>query len=100
MSSHSRNFRITVLAILSLLGLVLLSSSRLLAQDEETPKYDLFVGYQWLHPGGTVPIPGSQAAPAARSRMKGNAASIKLKQMPPARNSTLSSPLLSQTRFA
>jgi outer membrane protein OmpA-like peptidoglycan-associated protein len=64
MSSHSRNFGITVLAMLSLLGLVLLSSSRLMAQDDETPKYDLFVGYQWLHPGGAVPIPGSQAAPA------------------------------------
>jgi outer membrane protein OmpA-like peptidoglycan-associated protein len=64
MSSHSRKFGITVLAMLSLLGLVLLSSSRLQAQDEETPKYDLFVGYQWLHPGGTVPIPGSQASPA------------------------------------
>jgi outer membrane protein OmpA-like peptidoglycan-associated protein len=26
-----------------------------LAQSDENPKYDLFVGYQWLHPGGTVP---------------------------------------------
>ncbi|HMH05547.1 MAG TPA: hypothetical protein VK579_02585, partial [Terriglobales bacterium] len=25
--------------------------------QEETPKVDLFVGYQWLHPGGTVPSP-------------------------------------------
>ena len=25
------------------------------AQDEEAPKVDVFVGYQWLHPGGTVP---------------------------------------------
>src|ERR671931_382061 len=24
------------------------------AQDEEVPKVDLFVGYQWLNPGGTV----------------------------------------------
>jgi outer membrane protein OmpA-like peptidoglycan-associated protein len=64
MSSHSRNFGITALGMLSLLGLLLFSSSRLVAQDDETPKYDLFVGYQWLHPGGTVPIPGSQANPA------------------------------------
>ncbi len=28
-----------------------------MAQDQETPKWDLFVGYQWLHPGGTVPSP-------------------------------------------
>ena len=27
------------------------------AQDQEVPKMDLFVGYQWLHPGGTVPAP-------------------------------------------
>jgi outer membrane protein OmpA-like peptidoglycan-associated protein len=31
------------------------------AQDEETPKYEIFAGYQWLHPGGTVPGPGSTA---------------------------------------
>ena len=65
MSTHSRNFGISALAMLSLLGLALLSSSRLQAQDNETPKYDLFVGYQWLHPGGNVPVPGSQAAPVA-----------------------------------
>ena len=64
MPSLSRNFGIAVLAMLSLLGLVLFSSSPLQAQDDETSKYDLFVGYQWLHPGGTVPIPGSQASPA------------------------------------
>src|SRR5437868_9834400 len=26
------------------------------AQDEAPPKVDLFVGYQWLNPGGTVPV--------------------------------------------
>jgi len=26
-----------------------------LAQSDSNPKYDVFVGYQWLHPGGTVP---------------------------------------------
>jgi outer membrane protein OmpA-like peptidoglycan-associated protein len=25
------------------------------AQSDTTPKWDLFAGYQWLHPGGTVP---------------------------------------------
>ncbi|HEY3937160.1 MAG TPA: OmpA family protein [Bryobacteraceae bacterium] len=64
MSSHSRNSRIVLLTTLALLGLLLFSANSLLAQDDETPKYDLFVGYQWLHPGGNVPIPGSQAAPA------------------------------------
>src|SRR5882724_3812232 len=27
------------------------------AQEQDTPKVDLFLGYQWLHPGGTVPSP-------------------------------------------
>jgi len=26
------------------------------AQDETPPKVDVFVGYQWLNPGGTVPV--------------------------------------------
>jgi len=25
--------------------------------DDDYPKVDLFVGYQWLHPGGTIPAP-------------------------------------------
>jgi hypothetical protein len=36
---------------------VCLLSGVALAQDVETPKYDIFVGYQWLHPGGTVSAP-------------------------------------------
>jgi hypothetical protein len=28
-----------------------------MAQEEDTPKVDLFIGYQWLHPGATVPSP-------------------------------------------
>ncbi|MGC2790466.1 MAG: hypothetical protein WA899_00485, partial [Candidatus Sulfotelmatobacter sp.] len=28
-----------------------------LAQSDSNPKYDVFVGYQWLHPGGAVPTP-------------------------------------------
>jgi outer membrane protein OmpA-like peptidoglycan-associated protein len=27
------------------------------AQDENTPKADIFAGYQWLNPGGSVPVP-------------------------------------------
>jgi hypothetical protein len=38
--------------------------------------------------------------PVARSRKKGTTASRMLKAMPPARKKTLSSPLLSHTRFA
>lgn len=35
------------------------------AQSGENPKWDLFLGYQWLHPGGTVPTPyGNANAPS------------------------------------
>jgi len=40
-----------VLAVILVLAPTLLS-----AQDEAPPKVDLFVGYQWLNPGGTVPV--------------------------------------------
>jgi hypothetical protein len=33
-------------------------SSPALAQSDSNPKWDLFLGYQWLHPGGTVPTAG------------------------------------------
>jgi hypothetical protein len=36
---------------------VLLSPGNALAQDESNPKYDIFAGYQWVHPGGNVPNP-------------------------------------------
>jgi len=40
-----------VLAVLLICCPVLLN-----AQDEAPPKLDLFLGYQWLNPGGTVPV--------------------------------------------
>jgi outer membrane protein OmpA-like peptidoglycan-associated protein len=46
--------RIALLMVLA----VSLISSRVLAQSDSNPKYDFFVGYQWLHPGGTVPAAG------------------------------------------
>jgi len=58
MSFHPRLRSVRVLfAGLSLMLTVILLSAVTLAQDVETPKYDIFVGYQWLHPGGTVPAP-------------------------------------------
>ncbi len=36
---------------------VSLISNAAVAQSDTNPKWDLFVGYQWLHPGGTVPTP-------------------------------------------
>jgi outer membrane protein OmpA-like peptidoglycan-associated protein len=45
------------MALLMVLAVSLISS-RVLAQSDSNPKYDFFVGYQWLHPGGTVPAAG------------------------------------------
>ena len=40
--------------LIAVLGMVFVSSAAL-AQSDSYPKWDLFAGYQWLHPGGTVP---------------------------------------------
>ena len=45
-----------VAGLLAVLVVSLISSSAL-AQSDSNPKYDIFAGYQWLHPGGTVPTP-------------------------------------------
>jgi hypothetical protein len=45
-----------VIGLLVVLAVSLISSSAF-AQSDSNPKWDLFVGYQWLHPGGTVPTP-------------------------------------------
>ena len=54
-SSGLKNGRMLT-GLLLLLAVSILSSSAL-AQSDSNPKWDLFVGYQWLHPGGTVPAP-------------------------------------------
>ena len=41
---------------------VSLISATAVAQEEATPKWELFVGYQWLHPGITVPSPFQPAS--------------------------------------
>lgn len=40
---------------LALLITLLMCIFAVAQDDSETPKYDFFAGYQWLHPGGTVP---------------------------------------------
>src|ERR1700690_900783 len=57
MSFHPRASGRVLLASFLLTLIVVLLSAATLAQDVETPKYDLFVGYQWLHPGGAVSAP-------------------------------------------
>ena len=52
-----------IAAGLFLLCAVLISSPAF-AQADSTPKWDVFAGYQWLHPGATVPQPfGDQNNP-------------------------------------
>ena len=38
-----------------LLAAILLLSAFASAQEDQTPKFELFTGYQWLNPGGKVP---------------------------------------------
>ena len=45
-----------VAACLVLLCAVFVSNSAF-AQTDSTPKFDMFAGYQWLHPGANVPMP-------------------------------------------
>jgi hypothetical protein len=53
-------------AFLGVLVLCLMSAAAM-AQEEATPKYEIFVGYQWLHPGAKVPSPFQPAnAPVAQ----------------------------------
>ena len=54
-----------IVAALALMSLAVFFPTSLRAQDDQSSKYDLFVGYQWLHPGGDAPIPGTQANPAS-----------------------------------
>lgn len=53
--SKLRKGRVAVGLLIALA--VTLVSSPALAQSDSNPKYDVFLGYQWLHPGGNVPTP-------------------------------------------
>jgi len=44
--------RACVLAILAILAI----STSAFAQNDSNPKWDWFLGYQWMHPGTTVPL--------------------------------------------
>ena len=56
MSLCSAARRRSVSTALILAVVLVLLPGALLAQDEAPPKVDLFMGYQWLSPGGTVPV--------------------------------------------
>jgi hypothetical protein len=54
--------RSVLFAVFVLMFVVFLFPATSSAQDQEVPKYDLFTGYQWLHPGGNVPTPFGDAS--------------------------------------
>ncbi|MGA2417295.1 MAG: hypothetical protein ABSF59_22800 [Candidatus Sulfotelmatobacter sp.] len=63
--SDSKKGRAAVIGLMIAFAVSLLSSPAP-AQNEPTPQWDVFVGYQWLHPGGMVPSPyGNYNAPTA-----------------------------------
>jgi outer membrane protein OmpA-like peptidoglycan-associated protein len=64
--------RAMVLSLFAFLAVFLISNLAV-AQSDSTPKFDVFAGYQWLHPGANVPVnTGDPAAPL----------SLKLPDMP------------------
>jgi hypothetical protein len=56
MSLCSQARRKSACVVLAAAVAMLVLPSLLSAQDEVPPKVDLFLGYQWLAPGGTVPV--------------------------------------------
>ncbi len=62
MGSRS-GFRCRVPALIAAISCVVLISGSALAQSDAYPKWDLFAGYQWLHPGATVPTIGNPSNP-------------------------------------
>jgi outer membrane protein OmpA-like peptidoglycan-associated protein len=56
--SACRKIRQLTFALLTL-SLIGFANIPGLAQDENTPKGDIFAGYQWLNPGGSVPVFGT-----------------------------------------
>jgi outer membrane protein OmpA-like peptidoglycan-associated protein len=54
--SNLRAGRMAAIGLLMCFVVVLICSPAV-AQSDSNPNWDLFVGYQWLHPGGTVPAP-------------------------------------------
>ena len=53
---------VLLVSVLAVIAMILLSGSAL-AQNDTVPKYDVFVGYQYLYPGASVPLPGNPNDP-------------------------------------
>jgi outer membrane protein OmpA-like peptidoglycan-associated protein len=53
------------LVVLTAVTAVVLISTSAFSQSDSTPKWDVFAGYQYLNPGGTVPLIGDPNNPVA-----------------------------------
>ena len=49
-------------AVLSVSAAMIAFSTSASAQSDTVPKYDVYLGYQWTHPGATVPAARLPAA--------------------------------------
>lgn len=56
--SSTTRARLRPVAVLSALIAVIVISGSAFAQDNPSPNWDIFIGYQYLNPGGTVPAAG------------------------------------------
>ena len=61
--AHRSRIRTSGLLLLFMTGLFALTA---LAQESKPPKVDVFAGYQWLDPGGDVPLPGNPFNPSVQ----------------------------------
>src|ERR1035438_1889218 len=72
---HTPYLRCAALALV--LAVVLLALPAVLnGQDETPPKWDLFLGYQWLNPGGTIPEGPTPVAVKLPSLARGLAGTV------------------------
>jgi len=62
--STTRASRLLVVSLFAILTSLFITSSAI-AQNDSTPKIDVFVGYQWMHPGATVPFGSDPTNPTA-----------------------------------
>ena len=60
---RSRHVWSVLLVGVSAVIAMMLLSNFALAQNDTVPKYDVFIGYQYLNPGASVPLPGNPNDP-------------------------------------
>jgi outer membrane protein OmpA-like peptidoglycan-associated protein len=53
----NRQARLLFAVVLSVSAAMIALSTSASAQNDTVPKYDVYLGYQWMHPGATVPAP-------------------------------------------